>query len=102
MEEFGRSLDNAFEKYFSQYGRKQIHLWLLATHPDFRRRGVGSKLCRWGIEMAKPRGWPATVLASPMGSQLYKGLGFKLLGSITVQVEGEREKLIVECLEKRA
>ncbi len=100
MEEFARSLGNAFDKYFSHYGEKQVHLWLLTTHPDFRRRGAGSMLCRWGMAVAEQQGRPVTVLASPLGRQLYERLGFDFLGDVIVQVDGEQDRLVVGCLEK--
>lgn len=96
---FGRTLGKAFFKYFGGYGGKHCHLWFLATHPDFRRRGAGMMLCNWGLEKAKEKGWVLTVMASsPPGKLLYEHLGYKLLGSVTVQVDDEEEKLTVYCL----
>ena len=98
MKEFGDTLSAAYNKYLSGYGEKQIHLWLLTTHPDFRRRGAGTMLCNWGIDRAAEKGWVVTVLASPLGKLLYEYLGCKLLGSVTVRVDEEKEKLLVFCL----
>jgi ribosomal protein S18 acetylase RimI-like enzyme len=98
MKEFADSLSRGFEKYFAQYGKEQVHLWLLTTHPDFRRRGAGTMLCNWGKKQAIQKGWVLTVLASPMGKLLYQELGYKLVGSVVVQVDGEDEKLEVYCL----
>jgi hypothetical protein len=44
------------------------------------------------------RRWVLTVLASPMGKLLYQALGYKLVGSVIVQVDDEDEKLEVYCL----
>ena len=85
MTEFADTLSAAYDKYFSGYGGKQIHLWLLTTHPDFRRRGAGTMLYNWGFDRAAEKGWVVTVLASPLGKLLYERLGCKLLGSVTVQ-----------------
>ncbi|KAI8626342.1 hypothetical protein F5Y19DRAFT_227121 [Xylariaceae sp. FL1651] len=98
VKEFARTLDAAFQKYFSGYAEQQFNLWLLTTHPSFRRRGAGSMLTRWGMDAAAQWKWPVTVLASPMGEKLYTALGFKTLGNVIVQVDGEEEKLVVSCL----
>ncbi|ETS79398.1 hypothetical protein PFICI_09251 [Pestalotiopsis fici W106-1] len=101
MLEFANTLSSAFETHFAKYAGNQIHLWLLTTHPDFRRRGAGSALCRWGLQLAQKRGQPVTVLASWMGKTLYEQLGFQTLGIVVVQVPSEEEKLEVSCLERK-
>ena len=95
---FAESLDAALDKYFARYQERQYHLWLLATHPSYRRRNAGTVLARWGVDRAQSKGWPATVLASPMGKLLYEHVGFREVGTVTVQVEGENEKLLISCL----
>ena len=100
MEAFADTLAKGFTKYFSTYGAKQIHLWLLVTHPDYRRRGAGTILCKWGLEQATQKGWVLTVIASPLGKLIYEHLGYRLLGSAVVQVDEEDEKLTVYYLDK--
>ncbi|OTA57912.1 acyl-CoA N-acyltransferase [Hypoxylon sp. EC38] len=90
---FKQQMHEEFDAHFGQYGDDQIHLWLLATHPDFRRRGAGTRLCRWGLEQASQRSLYTTVLASPMGRSLYEELSFVESGSFVVQIDGEAEKL---------
>lgn len=82
-----------FDTHFGKYGDHQIHLWLLATRPAFRRRGAATRLCQWGLEWASQRALHTTVLASPMGMHLYGGLGFTTSGSFLIQADGEEEKL---------
>src|SRR5438067_1939783 len=89
MKVFAETLDNSFAKHFAPYGKEQIHLWLLATHPNFRRCRAGTMLCNWGQDLAAENGWPVTVLASPMGKALYEELGYRLVGSTVVQIDGE-------------
>jgi predicted acetyltransferase len=99
MAAFDDTLSAAKKSYFdSKYQSNQLHLRVLATHPDFQRRGAGSALCRWGMEYAGDRGQPVTLLSSPMGQQLYSYLGFDYLGTVTVQVEGEAEKLCIGAM----
>jgi GNAT superfamily N-acetyltransferase len=98
MEEFKRALEQGFIEHFEKYGENQIHLWLLATLPEFRRHGAGTMLCNWGKEKASERNCAITVFGSPMGTALYKKLGYRLLDSVSIHVDGEDEKLNVFCL----
>ncbi|KAF4470351.1 gnat family [Fusarium albosuccineum] len=67
-----------------------------------RGRGAATMLCNWGQkESLKTGRRMLTVMASPMGKELYKELGYGLVGSVTAQVEGEEEKVDIDILEKR-
>lgn len=90
-----------FKKYFQKHQEKQIHLWVVVTHPDFRRRGAGSMLTSWGIEVAEGKDWPVTVFASPMGQLLYTYLKFEKIATEYIQAEGEEEKLTFAVMEYR-
>jgi GNAT superfamily N-acetyltransferase len=96
--QFTKTLEQADHDYFGQYGNDQVHLKELCVFPNFRRRGAGKQLCRWGLDYASAKGWAATVLASPMGKLLYEGVGFELLGCFNVQVDDEPEKLTLWAL----
>ncbi|KAI1106394.1 acyl-CoA N-acyltransferase [Jackrogersella minutella] len=96
---FKERMGEAFERYFGAYGKDQIHLWLLATHPDFRRRGAGTRLCQWGQERASRDSLHTTVLASPMGKSLYEELRFTNSGTFFIQVDGETDKLKLWAME---
>lgn len=100
MKEFQDGLNKAFTEYFSKYGGNQLHLWLLATHPDFRRHGAATMLCNWGLDKAQEstKNGVLSVFASPLGKRLYERLGFETLGSFLIQVDGEEEKLRIECM----
>ncbi|KAH6628912.1 acyl-CoA N-acyltransferase [Chaetomium tenue] len=100
MVAYGEAMTENFDKFFARYGEEQLHLWMLITHPDFRRRGAGTQLCNWGVEEAARRGgWILTVMASPMGKNLYDHLGYNLVGYGTAQVDGEAEKVDIYALE---
>jgi len=101
MKAFVDALGQGFNKYFGPYGKDQVHLWLLATHPDFRRRGAGTMLCNWGKERAMERGHTLTVLASSMGKILYGAVGYNVLGSVIVQADEEEERFEVFCMEQK-
>ena len=92
-EVYNEVVKRCFEKYFSKYEEKQIHLWLIVTHPDYRRRGAGTMLTDWGINTAEKKNWPVTVFASPMGELLYAHLEFEKIAVEEIHAEGEEEKL---------
>lgn len=99
MEAFTDAMEVAHRRYFSDiYGADHIHLKILATHPDYRRRGAGTKLCNWGIDLAEKNRAYISVFASPMGEKLYARLGFKELAVVVVQVKGEEEKVSISAM----
>lgn len=99
MDAFTAAIQSAKQSYFdSKHKSHHLHLRILATHPDYQRRGAGSALCRWGIEHAAAQKEPVTLFASPMGQKLYTYLGFEYLGTVPVQVEGEDEKLSIGAM----
>ncbi|KAF3768123.1 hypothetical protein M406DRAFT_253529 [Cryphonectria parasitica EP155] len=102
MKEYAQTMSMAFPKYFGRYGGEQLSLQWLITHPNFRRRGAGTMLCGWGEQEAIKRGggWSLTVMASPMGRLLYEHLGYRLLGAVTAQVDGEEERVDIYILAK--
>ncbi|KAJ9631081.1 hypothetical protein H2203_001610 [Taxawa tesnikishii (nom. ined.)] len=92
---FIREMEKATETYFDRpFGRRQLYLDSLGTHPDYQRRGAGSAHVRWGLDLAKEREYLAvTLLASDAGRPVYAHLGFETLANMTVQVEGEEESV---------
>ena len=64
-------------------------------HPAYWRRGHGTRLVKWTLELTKLDGVqvPRGVNAADMGAKLYKSLGYEyvyLLGS-NVDVEGDQD-----------
>jgi predicted acetyltransferase len=98
---YNEAMSQGFEMYFRKYHQRQLHLWMLMTHPQFRRRGAGTMLCNWGLKESAKRGdWPLTLMASPMGKGLYEHLGYKLLGNGVAQISGEEAKVDIYAMEK--
>ncbi|MCS7254193.1 MAG: ribosomal protein S18-alanine N-acetyltransferase [Armatimonadota bacterium] len=62
----------------------EAHITTIAVHPDFRRKGIGSRLMRTLLEEALRRGAKWAVLevrqSNKAAQQLYKKWGFKLAG----------------------
>ena len=49
---------------------------MLGTHPDYRRRGAGAMLVKWGCDLADANGVGAYVDATKAGAPLYERYGF--------------------------
>lgn len=63
---------------------------LCAVDPAAQRRGVASRLVRWGLEEAARRGGlEATTEASVMGRHVYRKLGFRPVAEVAYEVDEE-------------
>jgi GNAT superfamily N-acetyltransferase len=50
---------------------------MLVVHPRYWRRGHGTRLSQWGIDMSREDGVSQCVSAAGMGRALYRSLGFQ-------------------------
>lgn len=57
----------------------RYHCRSFVTHPDYQRRGIGSKIMRMVMDMAKREKVPIVLEASPEGEKLYNHLGYRLV-----------------------
>ncbi|KAK3985493.1 hypothetical protein QBC44DRAFT_335104 [Cladorrhinum sp. PSN332] len=97
--EFWHGQIRAYKKFFGQIGPEQIHLQILATMPAYQRRGHATSLCQWAMELARRECLKdMSVMASPMGYDLYTWLGFDAVGTFYIQVPGEEEKIILQAM----
>ncbi|KAI5921283.1 acyl-CoA N-acyltransferase [Camillea tinctor] len=102
VREYREAMSNAFSKNFLRHGNNQLNLLWLITIPKFRCQGAGSLICYWGQEEAKKRHKDfLTVMASPMGKNLYKDHGYGLIDTVMAQRKGEEEKVEVYIMEKQ-
>lgn len=63
------------------------------------RRGFGSALEKWGINVAKKEHLASvSVLSSRTGTLLYTHLGFKYLEQLVIQAPEETETLTLDLL----
>jgi GNAT superfamily N-acetyltransferase len=103
MQAFMQTMMDGKRRYSDDiHGTNRIQLQILATHPDYQRQGFGSRLCNWGIELAKSRDMYIIVFGSPMGKALYSILGFRELAELPVQVKGEEEKIVLTMMEYKS
>ena len=86
--------------YDDVYGAdNHVELVRLKTHPDYMRRGFGSALVKWGIDLAKEQHLAAvSVSASPMGMLLFAHLGFKHLEQLVIRAPGDTETVTLDLL----
>lgn len=98
MRYFASRVEEVYDMHFSQFGSRQLHLVNLATHRDYRRRGCGAVLCKYGMEKAEREGFVATVFGSPMGIKLYTSVGFKVIGAEPMIMPGDEEGLTTTAL----
>jgi len=57
-------------------------LALLVTASQHRRRGAGSLLVKWGIDMSETTGLPCYLQASEQGRRLYSHYGFQDIDTV--------------------
>jgi ribosomal protein S18 acetylase RimI-like enzyme len=76
-----------------------MHLQILGTLPEFQRRGHASSICRWAMDHVLRKSLKdMSVMASPMGYNLYTVLGFERVGTFYIQVPGEDERLVLQAM----
>jgi GNAT superfamily N-acetyltransferase len=72
------------------------YLKILAVHPEFQGRGIGTALLDWGLNHARERGEKVYLEATPSGEKLYLKKGFQKVGDLTVGREGEQ--ILMPCM----
>lgn len=61
-------------------------LQILCVWPEYQNRGAGSKLMKWGNDLADSIGAVCTVEASGAGMQLYEKWGYELQDDYPLEV----------------
>ena len=81
-------------------GRKHWYLEIIATKPEYQRKGAAGKLLRWGIERADEEGTETYLEASPDGKPIYEHFGFLEVDRLVVELKEEMlgNSQFVECL----
>lgn len=59
-----------------------IVLALLVTDSRYRRRGAGSLVVKWGIDLSEETGIPCYLQASEQGRRLYSHYGFEAIDTV--------------------
>ncbi|KAI1412052.1 acyl-CoA N-acyltransferase [Hypoxylon sp. FL1857] len=56
--------------------RPQVYLFIIFTHPNYRRKGVAQQFMSWGMKKADEMGVEMFLDATPVGKPLYGANGF--------------------------
>jgi predicted GNAT family N-acyltransferase len=70
------------EQVIQAYNLRLKVLALLVTASQHRRRGAGSLLVRWGLEVSDTTGLPCYLQASGQGRRLYLNYGFQDIDTV--------------------
>ncbi len=81
----------------------EVHIATLATHPDFRRRGLGERLLREALREARAAGARRAYLEVRAGNEaaqaLYRKFGFQVTGRRPRYYKDNGEDAVLMTLE---
>ncbi|KAI1178273.1 hypothetical protein F4777DRAFT_111075 [Nemania sp. FL0916] len=69
--------------------RPQVYLYILFTHPSYRRRGVAQTFLDWGMRKADEMGVEMFLDSTPIGKPLYEANGFHVVEETVIKPEPE-------------
>ncbi|QLI72198.1 uncharacterized protein G6M90_00g083880 [Metarhizium brunneum] len=75
-----------------------VFLHLLATRPDYQRKGYGKALCTSGINLARQKHASVCVQTASRGYILFSGLGFVDEGPVALPAESEAEDILIKAM----
>ena len=67
-------------------GKKYIFMHVLVVLPEYQAKGIGTKLLQWGLRIADDEKVECWIDASAMGKGLYKKLGWKEVGELSMDL----------------
>lgn len=70
----------------------------LAVHPDYQRKGLGSRLLRIGLDAADRDNAEAFLIATAKGAPLYSKMGFREVDRLEVNTKSYGGEGIVSYL----
>ncbi|KAI8214227.1 hypothetical protein K4K52_001682 [Colletotrichum sp. SAR 10_76] len=85
------------ERQLIRFGQ-QLHLHVVAIHPEYQRLGYAKLLCQHGMHLAKEKGLAISAVTSSSGYIFFSGLGFADCGHVVVQVPGEKEEIGLKAM----
>jgi ribosomal protein S18 acetylase RimI-like enzyme len=80
---------DAREKLWSN--ERYIYGHVIAVHPDHQRKGVGEKLIRWGMDVAKQCMLPIYIESSKEARRLYEKVGCRRMKETPVHKDENGE-----------
>ncbi|OAA65555.1 Acyl-CoA N-acyltransferase [Niveomyces insectorum RCEF 264] len=80
----GEVVDKAKKELLGMEEQRVWYLASLAVDPDYKGKGIASKLVQWGVRKAEEAGLPAYLESSPAAVGVYRRQGFKELGKLSI------------------
>ena len=68
-------------------GQAYMFMRLLVVVPSYQRKGIGTRLLRWGLEQADQLGLKVWIDASPSGLGLYQKLGWEEVSILKIELK---------------
>ncbi|KAI1305092.1 acyl-CoA N-acyltransferase [Xylaria venustula] len=59
--------------------KPHLYLFIIFTHPDYRRKGIGQQFMDWGLKKADDTGVDFYLDSTPYGRPLYEANGFEYI-----------------------
>ncbi|EQB54290.1 hypothetical protein CGLO_05899 [Colletotrichum gloeosporioides Cg-14] len=93
----GNAVAACRDRQLARYGQ-QLHLHVVAIHPEYQRLGHAKLLCQHGMHLAREKGLAVSAVTSSSGYIFFSGLGFADCGHVVVQVPGEKEEIGLKAM----
>ena len=87
----GSQMEAGKARYIDDVFPEHFYLAALSTHPDWDGHGFAAQSLTWGMDFAKERGEPATLIATPAGYPLYVAHGFQSVKNLTIETFSDWE-----------
>lgn len=91
MKAFSAAVDGDQKTYWTSHPERnnRWHVHSVVIKPSFQGKGLGRMLVTEAVNRAQSERVIMSLSASPAGEQLYRKLGFELLGDFTMKIGGE-------------
>ncbi|KAI0444452.1 acyl-CoA N-acyltransferase [Xylaria telfairii] len=84
-----KAIENQGRPRFKAAQRPHIRLFIIFTHPDYRRKGVGQQFLDWGIKKSYETNMDIFLDSTPYGRPLYEANGFEYIEENLTKPETE-------------
>lgn len=81
------------------YPAERWSLTWLGVSPKCQRTGIGRRLTQWGVDRSEEEGVPAVMFSSAPGKPLYEKLGFKEIGRVVYDKDGNTQPVMLRPVE---
>ena len=79
-------------------GKKHVYLRRMIIHPDYQRQGIGTRLLKWGLDLADSEGIVSWLFSRPAARAMYEKEGWNEVGRCEILAEDENVPPVVGML----